>query len=202
MPDRTATGGAIIKLRHYRRPAGRARPAGRESSAAARLRRLARSLLAMRGRPSRVRRDGGRSWRCLPVAHGFEVEHLHPLLALDPPVITATYETARGIEEEDKAELQPDYVRHTVLVSARQEFGEGARLTTGLQATISGRAGSPETSCCGRHRRHRRCVPRRARARAVAGRAVAERIAARHNRIRDTDQAPLKGDRRGLWSGC
>ena len=106
MPDRTATGGAIIKLRHYRRPAGRARPAGRESSAAARLRRLARSLLAMRGRPSRVRRDGGRSWRCLPVAHGFEVEHLHPLLALDPPVITATYETARGIEEEDKAELR------------------------------------------------------------------------------------------------
>ena len=100
----------------------------------------------MRGRPSRVRRDGGRSWRCLPVAHGFEVEHLHPLLALDPPVITATYETTRGIEEEDKAELQPDYVRHTVLVSARQEFGEGARLTTGLQATISGRLQPAPTS--------------------------------------------------------
>ena len=31
-----------------------------------------------------------------------------PLLALDPPVITATYETARGIEEDDEAELQPD----------------------------------------------------------------------------------------------
>ena len=62
-----------------------------------------------------------------------------PQLALDPPVITATYETARGTEEEDKAELQPDYVRHTVLVSARQEFGERARLTSGLQATISGR---------------------------------------------------------------
>ena len=31
-----------------------------------------------------------------------------PLLALDPPVITATYETARGIEEDDEEELQPD----------------------------------------------------------------------------------------------
>ena len=29
-----------------------------------------------------------------------------PLLALDPPVITATYETARGIEEDDEAELR------------------------------------------------------------------------------------------------
>ena len=58
-----------------------------------------------------------------------------PLLALDPPVITATYETARGIEEDDEAELQPDYVRHTVLVSARQEFGERARLTAPVRVT-------------------------------------------------------------------
>ena len=58
-----------------------------------------------------------------------------PLLALDPPVITATYETARGIEEDDEAELQPDYVRHTVLVSARQEFGERVRLTAPVRVT-------------------------------------------------------------------
>lgn len=58
-----------------------------------------------------------------------------PLLALDPPVITATYETARGIEEDDEQELQPDYVRHTVLVSARQEFGERVRLTTPVRVT-------------------------------------------------------------------
>ena len=58
-----------------------------------------------------------------------------PLLALDPPVITATYETARGIEEDDEEELQPDYVRHTVLVSARQELGERARLTAPVRVT-------------------------------------------------------------------
>ena len=58
-----------------------------------------------------------------------------PLLALDPPVITATYETARGIEEDDEEELLPDYVRHTVLVSARQEFGESARLTAPVRVT-------------------------------------------------------------------
>ena len=58
-----------------------------------------------------------------------------PLLALDPPVITATYETARGIEEDDEEDLLPDYVRHTVLVSARQEFGEHARLTAPVRAT-------------------------------------------------------------------
>lgn len=58
-----------------------------------------------------------------------------PLLAFEPPVITATYETARGIEEDDEADLQPDYVRHTVLVSARQELGERARLTTPVRVT-------------------------------------------------------------------
>ena len=58
-----------------------------------------------------------------------------PLLALDPPVITATYETARGIEEDDEEELLPDYVRHTVLVSARQEFGEHVRLTAPVRVT-------------------------------------------------------------------
>ena len=58
-----------------------------------------------------------------------------PLLALDPPVITATYETARGIEEDDEEDLLPDYVRHTVLVSARQEFGARARLTAPVRVT-------------------------------------------------------------------
>ena len=58
-----------------------------------------------------------------------------PLLALDPPIITATYETARGIEEDDEEERLPDYVRHTVLVSARQEFGERARLTAPVRVT-------------------------------------------------------------------
>jgi len=58
-----------------------------------------------------------------------------PVLGLDPPVITASYETARGIEEDDEAELQPDYVRHTVLLSARQELGERARLTAPLRVT-------------------------------------------------------------------
>ena len=58
-----------------------------------------------------------------------------PLLALDPPVITATYETARGIEEDDEEDLLPDYIRHTVLLSARQEFGERARLTAPVRVT-------------------------------------------------------------------
>ena len=58
-----------------------------------------------------------------------------PLLALDPPVITATYETARGIEEDDEEDLLPDYVRHTVLVNARQEFGERARITAPVRVT-------------------------------------------------------------------
>ena len=66
-----------------------------------------------------------------------------PLLALDPPVITATYETARGIEEDDEAELQPDYVRHTVLVSARQELGERVRLTAPVRVT---RRRDPQTA--------------------------------------------------------
>ena len=57
------------------------------------------------------------------------------LSALDPPVVTATYETARGIEEDDEEELQPDYVRHTVAVSARQEFGERVRLTAPVRVT-------------------------------------------------------------------
>ena len=58
-----------------------------------------------------------------------------PVPALDPPVVTATYETARGIEEDDEEELRPDYVRHTVLVSARQEFGERVRLTAPVRVT-------------------------------------------------------------------
>ena len=37
-----------------------------------------------------------------------------PLLALDPPVITAIYDTARGIEQDDEEERLPDYIRHTV----------------------------------------------------------------------------------------
>ena len=58
-----------------------------------------------------------------------------PLSALDPPVITATYETARGSEEDDADDLLPEYVRHTVLLSARQEFGEHARLTTPVRVS-------------------------------------------------------------------
>ena len=70
-----------------------------------------------------------------------------PLLAFDPPVITATYETARGIEEDDEEDLLPDYVRHTVLVSARQEFGEHARLTAPVRIT---RRHDPQVADSGR----------------------------------------------------
>ena len=49
--------------------------------------------------------------------------------AQDLPVITLTYETAQGIEEDDEEELEPTYVRHTLLTSVRQDLGDAARLT-------------------------------------------------------------------------
>ena len=55
--------------------------------------------------------------------------------ALDPPVVTLTYETAQGIEADDEEELQPSYVRHTVAARIRQELGESARLTLPLRLT-------------------------------------------------------------------
>lgn len=55
--------------------------------------------------------------------------------ALDPPVVTLTYETAQGIEEDDEEELQPTYVRHTVGARIRQELSESARLTLPLRLT-------------------------------------------------------------------
>lgn len=55
--------------------------------------------------------------------------------ALDPPVVTLSYETAQGIEEDDEEELQPAYVRHTVAARIRQELGEGARFTLPLRLT-------------------------------------------------------------------
>ena len=68
-----------------------------------------------------------------------------PLLALDPPVVTATYETARGIEEDDEEELLPDYVRHTVLVSARQEPAStpGSRRRCGSPGGATRRSPTP-----------------------------------------------------------
>ena len=55
--------------------------------------------------------------------------------ALDPPVVTLSYETAQGIEEDDEEELQPAYARHTVAARIRQELGEGARFTLPLRLT-------------------------------------------------------------------
>lgn len=55
--------------------------------------------------------------------------------ALDPPMVTLSYETAHGIEEDDEEELQPAYVRHTVAARIRQELGDGARFTLPLRLT-------------------------------------------------------------------
>ena len=55
--------------------------------------------------------------------------------AQDLPVITFTYETAQGIEEDDEEELEPTYVRHTLLTSVRQDLGDAARLTLPVRLT-------------------------------------------------------------------
>lgn len=55
--------------------------------------------------------------------------------ALDPPVVTLSYETAQGIEEDDEEDLQPAYLRHTVAARIRQELGESARFTLPLRLT-------------------------------------------------------------------
>ena len=55
--------------------------------------------------------------------------------ALDPPVITVTYESAQGIEEDDEEELEPTYLRRTVITSVRQPLGGGARLTLPVRLT-------------------------------------------------------------------
>ena len=46
--------------------------------------------------------------------------------AQDLQVITFTYQTAQGIEEDDEEELEPTYVRHTLLTSVRQDLGDAA----------------------------------------------------------------------------
>ena len=58
-----------------------------------------------------------------------------PVLAQDLPVLTFTYETAQGVEEDDEEVLEPTYIRHTLLTSARQELGDAARLTLPLRLT-------------------------------------------------------------------
>ena len=55
--------------------------------------------------------------------------------AQDLPVLTFTYETAQGVEEDDEEVLEPTYVRHTLLTSARQDLGDAARLTLPVRLT-------------------------------------------------------------------
>ena len=56
-------------------------------------------------------------------------------LAQDLPVLTFTYETAQGVEEDDEEVLEPTYIRHTLLTSARQDLGDAARLTLPVRLT-------------------------------------------------------------------
>jgi len=58
-----------------------------------------------------------------------------PALAQDLPVITVTYETAQGVEEDDEEVLEPTYVRHALITSVRQDLGDAARLTLPLRLT-------------------------------------------------------------------
>ncbi len=58
------------------------------------------------------------------------------LPAVDPPVLTLSYENARGIEQDDEQELAPAYVRHTVAASARQDLGDHARLALPVRVTF------------------------------------------------------------------
>ena len=59
-----------------------------------------------------------------------------PALAQDLPVITLTYETAQGVEEDEELELEPTYVRHTGIASVRQPLGDLARLTLPVRLTV------------------------------------------------------------------
>lgn len=52
-----------------------------------------------------------------------------------PPVLTFTYETARGIELDEEEELEPSYVRHTFLTSVRQSLGDQVRVVLPLRVT-------------------------------------------------------------------
>ena len=58
-----------------------------------------------------------------------------PALAQDLPVLTFTYETAQGVEEDDEEVLEPTYLRHTLVTSARQDLGDAARLTLPVRLT-------------------------------------------------------------------
>lgn len=55
--------------------------------------------------------------------------------AVEPPVVTVTYESAQGIEEDDEEELEPTYLRRTVVASVRQPLGDAIRATLPVRLT-------------------------------------------------------------------
>ena len=65
-----------------------------------------------------------RPYRWLPALVALLLGPAAALHALDPPLLTLTYETARGIEEDEEQELEPTYVRHTVAASLRLDLAK------------------------------------------------------------------------------
>ncbi len=73
---------------------------------------------------------------CVPALAMLIFGPIASVAALDPPAITVTYESAQGIEEDDEEELEPTYLRRTVVASVRQPLGDGARATLPVRLTI------------------------------------------------------------------